>query len=45
MHLRFRPCPASSPQSNIVSYIHLGEAGKDDFQEYVEGKGDLQLQV
>ena len=30
---------------NIVTYIHLGEAGKDDFQNYVEGKEEIQLQV
>jgi len=29
----------------VVSYIHVGDASKDDLEEYIKGKGKLSLQV
>jgi len=36
---------SSSAKSRVVSYIHVGDAGKDDFQDYMKGSSRLQLQV
>eukprot|EP00088_Acartia_fossae_P055042 TRINITY_DN6384_c0_g1_i4.p1 TRINITY_DN6384_c0_g1~~TRINITY_DN6384_c0_g1_i4.p1 ORF type:complete len:369 (-),score=55.54 TRINITY_DN6384_c0_g1_i4:156-1262(-) len=32
-------------EAKVVSYIHVGEGGKDDLEKYVAGKSSLTLQV
>ena len=32
-------------EAKVVSYIHVGEGGKDDLEKYIAGKSSLTLQV